>query len=311
MGEPRWLPVAANLLIRAGLEAEPVQANERLGLLRWALGGRSRQFDAVHHLTGPSNWKSPLLFRLRGLPVVWHWIGSDVLAYRESARRRLGGAINRRAALQWAGAHLADSPELAEELRTEGIASRVVRLLPEKIEAGVLPLPPACTVLSYWSDSRRTFYGGDTVLQLAREFPELSFHIVGATGKDVNAPPNVRFFGGVADMDPIYRDSTVLIRMPRHDSLSAMVLEVLARGRYVIYNRPLEACHLACDLDEARRALREIIGRREPNAVGAEMVRSRFSLDVEARSLAEVYSSLHGARGHSARVGTASTAGKA
>lgn len=89
-------------------------------------------------------------------------------------------------------------------------------------------------------------------------------------------------------MKQLSRSST-LIRIPEHDSLSAMVLEMLARGRHVIYNKVVEGCSYASNLAEACEALRGIQSQREPNQAGARYVRKNFSLQKEAAVLAGVY----------------------
>lgn len=291
IGVAQWTGTAAELLRRAGLSVEVVRMT---GLVRWAWGTARREFDAIHHVGGLYSWRVSLALRMLGKPTVWHWLGSDVLGYRDTNRHGWRGWVNR-----WAGrsarmVHLADSPQLQAELTDLGILSHVVRLLPQQIEAQVLDLPARFAALSYWSDSRYRFYRGDWVMELARRFPEVPFRIVGAEGTEVDAPPNVRFLGFVQDIEPVYRESTVFLRLPEHDSLSAMVLEMLARGRYVIYNQPLEHCHLVSTCEEAAAAMAEIRRYAEPNRAGADMVRRRFSLDHEAAVLKSVYAELCG-----------------
>jgi glycosyltransferase involved in cell wall biosynthesis len=227
---------------------------------------------------------------LLGKKVVWHWIGSDVLGFR-SCRQRPGlrGWIGRRAAYQWPFAHLADSPQLAQELRELGLNPQVVRLLPKCIEASPEPLPEKFTALSYWTRGRRTFYGGDIVFALAKAMPQLEFLIVGTDAADEPAAPaNVTFLGYLKDLSAVYSRSSVLIRLPQHDSLSAMVLEMLARGRYVIYNKSLPGCHQAGDFEGALRALKEIRDCGRINATGSAMVKQEFSLEKEAQALSKL-----------------------
>jgi len=290
MGMWNWLETAAELLRRAGISHEVVDLRTKRDLLRWILQGQWRRFDLVYHIGG-INWQHGLACRLLCKPVLWHWCGSDVLALKESRGWR--GVINHFAAYRWAVGHLADSPELAEELQEISIRSHVVRLLPKFIEADVEPLPEKFTVLSYWGNNRRDFYGGDIVLKLAEEFPQFEFRILMATGEGEEVSlPNVKFLGYRKDMPRIYSESSVLIRLPKHDSLAKMPLEMLARGRYVIYNKKVPGCHFARNLTEARRALLEISQLRDPNIAGARMVKERFSLDKEAAKLADVIKGL-------------------
>ena len=295
MGSPRWLEVAAELLGRAGVTCEVVDIQSKGAAVSWMLRCQWRHFDAIHHVYGP-NWWWGTSMAILGKPVIWHWIGTDVLDFRVARDAHHGwqSALTCRAAYQWACAHLADSPELAEELQELGIQARVVRLLPKLIEAEVEPLPQKFSVLTYWNPNRKDFYRGEIVFQLAEEFPDVEFKIVNVTGAGESASPNVKFLGYQDDIASIYSQSSVLIRLPKHDSLSAMVLEMLVRGRYVIYNKKQAGCYFATSLSEARKALQEIKQKVAPNTAGAQSVRERFSLDEEAQALSELYGALFG-----------------
>jgi glycosyltransferase involved in cell wall biosynthesis len=191
----------------------------------------------------------------------------------------------------WAHRHLvdlqlADSEIIQEELKSIGIETKLLRLLPEAIEAEVSPLPEKPVVLSYWDDSRFSFYGGNIVFALARAFPEVKFIIARATGKGLtDIPVNVRFLGLVSNMPKIYRRCTCFIRLPEHDGLSAMVLEAMANGRYVIYNKKYPFMSYAVDFDSARKALEEILSKQHPNVEGADYIKKTYGIDNEAARL--------------------------
>ena len=295
IGSGYWLRVVGELLRRAGVQREMLDLTRRPDKVGWVLKRGWRRFDVIH-MVGGMDWRLWTVLGLAGIPVVTHWLGSDVIHLRTSGQRGWRGRLHRRCAYRWATAHLADSAMLVEELRQMGIEASVVRLLPGRIEAAVEALPARPSVLSYWFDglARRNFYGGAIVLQLAREFPDIEFRILEATGKGEETIANVRFLGHHDDPTPFYSESSVLIRIPEHDSVSAMVLEMLARGRYVIYNKRLDGCHFASNLVEARAALADIVTRTEPNMPGAEMVRRDFSLEAEVRALGEFYARLSG-----------------
>lgn len=292
MGSSYFVKVACNLLKRAGMNPEEVNPQGIFALVKWVLTGQWRRFDVIHRVYGVWLWQVAVVFLLVPRPFVWHWIGTDVFNFQKFSRKGWKGFLIRLAVHRRAIGHLADSPELAEELRAVGIRADVVRLLPELIEAGIEPLPERFSVLSYWPDERKDFYGGSIVFQLAEESPDIEFQILAASGKGETAPPNIKFLGFRQDMSDIYSRSSVLIRIPQHDSLSAMVLEMLARGRYVIYNKKLTGCHFAGDLQEARKALLDVRHYQQPNKLGAQMVKEMFSLNKEAAALARIYTDL-------------------
>ncbi|HLJ84287.1 MAG TPA: hypothetical protein VKT51_08975 [Candidatus Eremiobacteraceae bacterium] len=207
-------------------------------------------------------------------PVIKHWVGSDVLRAREPrvVEQHATGLVE-----DWAV-----SAELVEELRHAGIAAKQFPL--SALSAVDLrPMPPEpLTVLAYLPSPKFDFYGGEIVLSLAERFTDVRFLVVGTDGAGRIAPGNVTFLGHQLDMDAVYARSHVLLRLPRHDGLSFMVLEALNHGREVIWNHPFEASRLALTENEAAAQLRELrsrlrAGELTPNIAGREYVISRYS----------------------------------
>ena len=299
IGGAYWARVAAGMLRRAGFDAAFWQARpaDVPVALRWwrplrAAGYYLRQpfrGASVVHGVSPTGCLVPLrAARLLGKRVVCHWIGTDVSELAEGARR--GDLRPARLMRRLADAHFADSPEMVAELAQLGIEAEVFRLLPDTIlPAAEVPMPEKPAVLCYWARGRRAFYHGEIVDALAAEFPEVAFLVVGTDGAGEPEHPNVRYLGRLDGLDGVYRQVSVLLRMPDHDSLSAMVLEALARGRWVIYNRPLPHVEQASNLAEARDALRQCLGKRGPDAAGREYVAREFSPARECERVAPLY----------------------
>jgi hypothetical protein len=153
-------------------------------------------------------------------------------------------------------------------------------------------MPEKPAVLSYWSPERRTFYGGEIVDALADEFPDVPFLVVGTDGRDEPQHPNMTYLGLLGSLEEVYRQVGVLVRLPEHDSLSAMVLEMLGRGRQVIYNRPFPHTELATNLAEAREALRRCLSQPGKNEAGQAYVRGHFSPQAEVERIAPMYQRL-------------------
>jgi len=286
-GGGNWLPVLLNIMGKVGLRADTLTAFKKRGQSAlWLFSTKSRPYRIIYHMGGCTAIFC-VLARLRGKRMVSHWIGTDAMRYQ--------GKLNliKRLAI-WVHQHfvdleLADSEIIQEELRAVGIRTNIVRLLPQAIVGEVTALPEEPTVLSYWFDERFDFYGGQTVFNLARAFPEVKFLIVQASGKGLTeVPANVQFLGPVDNMPEIYRKCMCLVRMPRHDGLSAMVLEALANGRYVIYNHKCPFTSFAEDFDSACKALEEILCKQQPNSAGADYVKKNFNIDDEAGRLREL-----------------------
>lgn len=284
-----WAEMEAKLLRREGFCCDVFSKTRWLTYIIWAIiwaiRGQWRKYDVIYHVCGIWNWPISLILYMSGKPIIWHWTGSDVLTFKNgTVSRGIEGIMNRLTTCKRSVIHIADSPEIAEELRSVGTNACVVRLLPERIEADIKALPTNLSVLSYWPNFRKDFYSGDLVLQLAREFSNVEFKIVAATKDDKVSLPNVRYLGFREDIEDIYDHSTVLIRLPKHDSLSAMVLEMLARGRYVIYNKKLPGCYFAQNFEETKKALLAIMKLKEPNISGAQYVRKIFQLPEKQKS---------------------------
>ncbi len=290
IGTSNWLDVTAELLRRAGLRCDVLQFGGRTQMIQAALRGRFRKYDVVHCVGGRARVPG-LLFKLLGKPVVWHWIGTDVMHYGKihAGGGGLRGAVDRFIAHRCAAAHVADSPQLADELRSYGVESEVVRLLPSAVEAEVQPLPESPAVLNYWRPHSRAFYHAPMVMQLAEAFPDVRFYVAGDDGEGLAGPKNVIFLGALPELDDIYGKISVYLRVVEHDSLSAIVLEALARGRYVIYSEPFPHTQHASDFASCCDALKTLLARKQPNQAGADYVRKHFNLDHEAASLSAVY----------------------
>jgi hypothetical protein len=245
--------------------------------------------SGIIHCIIPTGFRRLFLRSLRvcGKKLVFHWIGTDVqtlLTYAKDGRNRLL-AFYRRAA----SVHFADSPKLIDELDSVGIKAKLFRLLPSHVLGDLLPLPPKHAVLTYWAPARRKFYGGDIVDSLAREFGDVDFYVAGSDGAEETRLPNLHYLGFVENMEDVYKKVGILLRISEHDSLSAMVLEMLSRGRRVICNQEFPHTHFASNLDEARKSLKECLELTSANLDGRKFVREHFNPSEEARRAAMIY----------------------
>jgi len=290
---PYWNKVTARLLHRAGFSCDILNRYDFIRLIGWALTARFRRYAYIYQVCAVNNWIVSLLMMLLRKQFIIHWIGTDVLSFSsEKASRGWRNRITRMLVYGRTKVHISDSEYLLDELRQLGIDASVVCLFPEKIEADVMPLPKNFTVLSYWPNYAKDYFAAQTIYRLAKDFPETEFRILRATGDRSISLGNLKFLGHRDDMENVYAEATVLIRLPKHDSLSAMVLEMLARGRYVIYNKDFPYCYHARGYDDAKKALADIMKCREPNYKGSQFVRENFSVAEESRKLKAVLETL-------------------
>jgi hypothetical protein len=242
----------------------------------------ARASDAVvcigYH-TAPGLFIRIHLASLLGKPVIRWWVGTDVY----NALTSPAIAHDARRMDRYVAANIAVAPHLRDELASVGIDASVIGIpshrQPEFIEP-TWSSRIARSVLAYVPSSKPDFYGGPVVEQLARAMPELTFCVVRDEAGMYRHLPNVVSMPYVEDMDSLYRKAGCLLRMTRHDGLPRMVLEALARGRYVVYAWPLEGCIPARTFEQAQAALAQIAAATEPNRAGMHLMQ-RYDLDRE------------------------------
>jgi len=300
IGFDYWCGVVADYLEGSCYEPQlvgPIFSRERSPIGRWRAIRRPPLSSAriVHAVNALTSRRLLAAFRVQRCAIVLHWIGSD---YRRLARMSTLGRRTNLSFLRFLDAtHLIDSPELQEDLAPFGVHGDLLRLVPRIADASIEPLPVRPAALSYWSDERADFYGRSIVYGLARRQPDVPFRVVGPSTRDPAAPRNVEFLGFQRDMRPIYRECSVLIRVIPHDSISAMVLEAMARGRDVIYSRPFPHTRYATDEATAAAALADHLAEYQPNAAGVQYVRAHFAPQVWSEALKQIYARVLGVAG--------------
>jgi hypothetical protein len=230
--------------------------------------------------------------------VVIHWVGTDVqIAVDEHRRHNVSLRVAERPV------HWCDAPWLVQELRTIGLVSEYVPL-PIPIETAPAPaLPAEFHVLLYYPVDAfdREVFDGETLLRLPAEFPQVKFTLIPSPAETLPGPlpANLEARAWVDDMDALYRETTVVVRLTSHDGLSFIAAEALSRGRYVIWTHPMPGCIRAEGFEQVAKALRGLLERHEagtlkPNAWGRRQVLERFG---RGRPLKELDERLRGLAG--------------
>jgi len=193
----------------------------------------------------------------------------------------------------YSGFHLAEASNLKRELHSVGIYARTQPQGMRSFEGvEIPPLPEKPSVLTMLPAQRFEFYGGNEVLEMAAAAPDIRWLIVANDGKGLPNMPNVEYLGTLRDMDSVFRRTTVLVRLTKHDGLSKIVLEALAKGRYVVWSHPMPHCRLARTADAALREVRAAIALDSPNLQGAAYVRKEFDVRSHAQRLCTIYERL-------------------
>lgn len=287
LGLPYFGKIAETALLDHGWDATyyPHPGRNLTGWLRLAPAVlRARAFYLI---SSRIDRRSPqaIVSRVLRKPMLIHWVGTDVVFALESFR---AGQASR--FLLDHATHIVDAPWLADELVEMGITADYQPLpVPALRRDDPPPLPSTFTALIYYPvhPVDREVYDADTYFRLVRDFPEISFRLVPSAPETLPQPipPNLHATGWIADLDPVYRDTTVYIRLTSHDGTSFMAVESLSRARYVIWTYPMPGAIQASGYDEVAAHLRSLYQRhlRGELALNQEGRQSVLSLFDTAR----------------------------
>lgn len=225
-----------------------------------------------------------LALKLLNKRTILHWQGSDVMELTPRYAAFFSKVVD---------VHLSYATWLSDELSVLGIESTWLPI-PPPLPKSSFPLPEHFTVLTYLGGGKKknAFYGSEIVEKLIRALPRINFIIVGELGNsDIFSLPNARYLGKVPyeKMEDIYLDSTVLLRITKHDGLAFMVLEALMRGRYVIWSKPFPHCLHAENYFEALEGVKMYLESKTLNVKGIAFIKDNFNSIKIVNDLLKIY----------------------
>jgi hypothetical protein len=209
--------------------------------------------------------------------VVFHWVGSDLVLAKEEIKNNTAD----KRFIDYP-IHLTDSPWYVRDLSEIGINAKYLPLLSVDKVPDIVSFPCEFNVLAYIPQDDQEFYGISTIIELAKIFPEINFNIAGSSEFSGELPLNIKLLGWIKDMKPVFENTVISIRFPKHDGLSFFVLESLLYSRYVVYNYPIDNSILAKNIEEIKSGLTELLdkfksGKLELNIKGRDFVIREFS----------------------------------
>lgn len=261
----------ATELNRMGIETQ--FTGNALSTRKWLIFARRNQALVFIQYHGVDEFFQRLLYLARGVGcvVVRWWVGSDVLYCLESETiARKARALDHAVDL-----NIAVAPHLVEELQRIGITAEYV---PSLCDLTVLEknqtydLPKG--VLTYLPAERKDFYGEDVLIASIEKNPDLCFYVVNDDSHSLQDYPNVQSLGWVEEMESVWSQVGLLLRVTKHDGLPRMVLEALARRKYVIYSWPFEGCWYGKSIEQVQKHLNQFKNTKTPNIIGPEVARS-------------------------------------
>lgn len=209
--------------------------------------------------------------------VVFNWVGTDVQLARKAVETNQFIEKYRSEAM-----HLCEVDWIQDELNEIGIQAEVQNFAVFEKHFEEVPFATdQLNVLTYIANARPEFYGIKTIIQLAKQFPEISFSVAGLE-KYPGLPKNINLLGWVDDMTPHFNRAQICLRYAEHDGLSNFILEALARGKYVLYNQTFPFCLNCSDFQALEARLKDISKAFEKDALilnkeGAQFVQENFN----------------------------------
>lgn len=230
------------------------QKNKLIKLIRWirALWG----VDAIYNIyTGENTWVYFFFAKLLKKKVITHWIGTDVcyIMGNPKGAKRISNFVD---------VQFSCFEPLHDELLQVGIDTKILPIVPIKMNFDLCEMPTSHSVMIYMPDGREDFYGYQELKNIFPAFPHLTFHIVGTN----NHTPFAQFQNVVvegilshAQMEELFRKISILIRPTKHDGLSMSVLEALAKGKAVIWSSQFPYTMHCRTESEIKKRLQELV----------------------------------------------------
>lgn len=171
-------------------------------------------------------------------PILMGWMGSDVQgAQTLSENRKMNHKL-----LNYA-THFTDAIWLQQELLELEVKASILHF--KSITPSQSGTPKHLLgVSAYIGQGREEFYGINSFLALARQYPRVSFHAYGTKGTGFEAPKNCKFHGWIKkeEVQKILNEFAIVYRNTNHDGNSQSVIEALANGNIVMWNYPMDGC---------------------------------------------------------------------
>ncbi len=277
-----------DMLDKAGIKAELLIAS-RIGIAPKRIKKITeliKKFDIIHLISGNQRIKLLVWLRLLGKKTINHWIGTDVLKLLENTNSCLLARITDKLI----DIQFAKLPKLVAELKTARIKADYLPTVPQINHQ--LSVTYKQGVLIYIPWDRVDFHRGSELLELAKMFPDINFHIIDNEGKGLPSLPNVYYHGWVNNMDEVWKNISILVRFPKHDALSFMVLEALARGKRVIWNQHLPHCSYIREIEDIPQELKKLLAKKMPNIEGRKFILSEFDPKKIGEKYVKIYNSM-------------------
>lgn len=214
--------------------------------------------------------------------IICHWIGTDVLLAKKNKKFY---KVKR-----YIDYHFACSKLIKEELKELKIEAQEIAILPTNMNVNYSELPKEHGIITYLPEGKEEFYGIEYVKHIAKKYSKINIYVVG-NNKDSIGLNNVKFLGKISqdDMSKLYDNTTILLRLPKHDGLSLMLLEALIKGKEVIYCYDFPYTRHVTNKKQLDIEIEDILSKKPKfNKLGHEYVIEYYKIEKIKENLNEI-----------------------
>lgn len=229
----------------------------------------------------------------RGVPVIVHWAGSDIITTKQYGEEmdltEMFDLLNSDHVTMTAGREIVRKEALelgCKKVRLCPIASRLdPKVVPFQIKAGGV-IDPLVTV--YMPPNRLEFFNFNTILEVAKKLDDIAFilYSFSSTPTQKRILPNMSDWGKLTDSTyvQLIEAANMHLRMVEHDGLSLSVIEHCLAGRHVICNQDYpELTRIPNDVDQIVGVIEEIRDLKEPRIEVSNYYRKHFGKNTQRK----------------------------
>ncbi|GAL22095.1 hypothetical protein JCM19235_2789 [Vibrio maritimus] len=218
--------------------------------------------------------------------VYFQWIGSDVLDLESSKYRTIRAFLSDNLAI-----NLCECDWIKDELEELGVNAKVGPYITFSsifeslnVKSSTVSSNNKKLVLTtYAPEGREDLYSLNDIISLAKIRKDIILNVVAHTGKGFPKLSNVNYHGWLQkdELDKLYLESDVFIRMTKHDGLSYSVLESMAIGMQVVFSYDYPFTFTAKNTSDLESIVSEFQTRKENeedivNHQGIEYIKQEF-----------------------------------
>jgi len=169
--------------------------------------------------------------------------------------------------------HICHNKQLRNELESIGIEADIRPIFFNEIEKYPVSYKQASNPQVYMNThkGREVEYGVGIILDIAEQFPDITFHIYGIDGKNKK---NIIYHGWIGEnkMDREIKNYQGCLRLNEHDGLSQIVIKAGLLGQYIITRQKIDGTWKFKKIRDLSKLLKRLKKQKKPNMKFRELV---------------------------------------